>query len=167
MDRPRSWWCRVRAALAPARPDVEERLAGRYATEERLAQGLEQAGEALARYPQAQSRVLAAAAHARGRALRIRRALREAGHPTTERAGRSTGSEPTAWQRLRACMSELSDLSEAYLADAHAVEAAHPRIARLLYELHREAAGDGRDLIWTLARSAGAVAGAPLEDVAA
>jgi hypothetical protein len=76
MDRPRSWWRRVWAALAPARSDIEERLAGRYAAEERLAQGLEQAGEALARYPQARSRVLAAAERARGRALRLRRTPR-------------------------------------------------------------------------------------------
>lgn len=64
-------------------------------------------------------------------------------------------------------MSKLSDLSEAYLADAQAVESEHPRVAGLLYDLHRETAGDGRDLIWTLARFAGTVTDALPEDVAA
>jgi hypothetical protein len=157
----------VRAALAPARPDIEERLAGRYAAEERLVRGLNEAGDALARYLHARSRVLAASERARGRALRIRRMLREAGHPTPEETAGSARSDPTAWQRLRAGMSELSDLSEAYLADAQAVESDHPRVAGLLYELHRETAGDGRDLIWSLARFAGTVTDAPPEDVAA
>jgi hypothetical protein len=64
-------------------------------------------------------------------------------------------------------MSELIEMSEGYLGDAQAVESEHPRVAGLLYDLHRETAGDGRDLIWTLARFAGAVTDAPPEDIAA
>jgi hypothetical protein len=64
-------------------------------------------------------------------------------------------------------VSELSGLSEAYLANAHAVEREHPGIAGLLYELYRETAGDRRDLIWTLAQLAGtAVNTTSLEAVA-
>jgi hypothetical protein len=43
-------------------------------------------------------------------------------------------------------------MSEACLADAHAVAREHPGVAGLLNELHRETAGDRRDLIWTLAQ---------------
>jgi hypothetical protein len=154
-------------ALAATPTDIEERLAGHYAAEAGLAQSLNQAGEALARYPQARSRVLAASERARGRAQRVLRALRESGHPTTEGVARSARGQTTAWERLRACTSELSDMSEAYLGDAQAVESEHSRTAGLLYDLHRETAGDGRDLIWTRAQLVGTAAGAPLEDVAA
>jgi hypothetical protein len=58
----------------------------------------------------------------------------------------------TAGERLRAGVSELSSMSEACLADAHAVAREHPGVAGLLNELHRETAGDRRNLIWTLAQ---------------
>jgi hypothetical protein len=60
----------------------------------------------------------------------------------------------TVGERLRAGVSELSRMSEACLADAHAVTREHPGVAGLLNELHRETAGDRRDLIWTLAQLA-------------
>jgi len=164
----RSWWRRLLATLAPAPPDIAERLAGRYAAEIRLAHGLAQGAESLARYPHARVRVLDAAERARGRAQRIRRALEESGHPVTEPATRSGPLSATAWERVRAGVSELSRMSEACLAGAHAVEREHPGIAGLLYELHRETAGDRRDLIWTLAQLAGtAVNTTSLEGVAA
>ena len=165
----RSWWRRLLATLAPASPDIAERLAQHYAAEVRLAQGLAQDAESLARYPHARVRILDAAERARGRALRIRRAaLEESGHPVPAPAARSGPRLPTAWDRLRAGVSELSRMSEVYLADAHAVERGHPGIASLLHDLHRESAGDRRDLIWTLAQLAGsAVKTTPLDDVAA
>jgi len=55
-----------------------------------------------------------------------------------------------------------------FLADAHAVAREHPGMAGLLNELHRETAGDRRDLIWTLGQLAGtAVNTTSLEAVAA
>jgi hypothetical protein len=84
--------------------------------------------------------------------------------PVTESGPRS----PTAWERLQAGVSDLSSMSEACLADAHAVERDYPGVARLLYDLHRETAEDRRTLIWTLAQLAGtAVNTIPLEAVAA
>ena len=164
----RSWWRRLVATLAAAPPDVAERLAGHYAAEIRLAHRLAQGAESLARSPHPRLGVLAAAERARGRARRLRRALEELEHPVTEPATSSGPLSATAWERLRAGVSELSDLSEACLADAHAVEREHPGIAGLLYELHRETAGDRRDLIWTLAQLAGTAANTtPLDAVAA
>lgn len=168
IDRARPWWRRLVATLAPAPPGIAERLVGHYAAEVRLAHGLAQDAESLARYPHPRVRVLDAAEHARGRAQRIRRALEESGHPVSEPATRSGRIGPTVWDRLRAGVSELGRMSEAYLADAHAVERGHPGIAGLLHDLHRESAEDRRDLIWTLAQFAGtAVKTTPLEEVAA
>ncbi|MGH7367476.1 MAG: hypothetical protein ACREK9_13795 [Candidatus Rokuibacteriota bacterium] len=166
-DRARPWWRRLVAGLAPSRPDVEERLARRYAAEVRLARGLAQDAEPLVRYPHQRVRVLDAAERARGRAERIRRALDGLGHAVTEPIAGSGRSEPTAWKRLRGGLSELSGMSEACLADAHAVEREYPGIAGLLYELHGEMAEDRRDLIWTLAQLGGAAAETSLEEVAA
>lgn len=164
----RSWWRRLLATLAPTPPDVAERLAGHYAAEIRLAHGLGQSAGSLARYPHPRARVLDAAERARGRAHRIRRALEALGAPVTEPATRSGPLSATAWERLRAGVAELSGMSEACLADAHAVEREHPGIAGLLYELQRETAGDRRDLIWTLAQLAGTAANTTsLEAVAA
>jgi hypothetical protein len=59
---------------------------------------------------------------------------------------------PTAWDGLRASVSEVSGLSERYLADAYVMERGHPGLAGLLHDLHRESARDRRDLIWTLAQ---------------
>jgi hypothetical protein len=148
----RPWWRRLLATLAPASPGIPERLAGHYATEIRLAHSLAQGAESLTRYPNPRVRVLDAAERARGRAQRIRRVLEELGYPVTEPAMRSGPRSMTAGERLRAGVSELSNMSDACLADAHAVAREHPGVAGLLNELHRETAGDRRDLIWTLAR---------------
>ena len=145
----RSWWTRP---LAPASPDIAERLAGHYATEIRLANGLTHGAGSLTRYPNPRVRILDAADRARERAQRIRRVLEELGHPVTEPATRSSPLSMTAGERLRAGVAELSSMSEACLADAHAVAREHPGVAGLLNELHRETAGDRRDLIWTLAQ---------------
>ncbi|HJR02426.1 MAG TPA: hypothetical protein VKA83_12375 [Methylomirabilota bacterium] len=164
----RSWWRRLLTTLAPASPDIAERLAGHYATEIRLAHGLTQGAESLTRYPNPRVRVLDAAERARGRAQRIRRVLEELGHPAVGPASRSGPRSMTAGERLRAGVSELSSMSEAYLADAYAVGREHSDMASLLNELHRETAGDGRDLIWTLAQLARtAVNTTSLEAVAA
>jgi hypothetical protein len=164
----RSWWRRLLATLAPASPDIPERLAGHYATEIRLAHGLAQGAESLTRYPNPRVRILDAAERARGRAKRIRRVLEELGYPVPEPATRSGPLSMTAGERLRAGVSELSSMSETFLADAHAVAREHPGMAGLLNELHRETAGDRRDLIWTLAQLAGtAVNTRSLEAVAA
>lgn len=163
MDRP--WWRRL---LAPTRLDIDEPLARHYAREIRLADSLAREAESLVRYPHAQVRVLHATERARGRAQRVRRALEELGRGVTEPAAESGPPSPTAWERLRNSVSDLNGMSEACLADAIAVERDDPGIARLLYDLHRETAGDRRDLIWTLAQLAGtAVEMAPLEAVAA
>lgn len=151
----RSWWRRLLATLAPAAPDIAERLAGHYATEIRLAHGLMQGADSLTRYPNPRVRVLDAAERARGRGQRIRRVLEELGYPAPEPSTRSGPLSMTVGERLRAGVSELSSLTEACLADAHAVAREHPGIAGLLNELHRETAGDRRDLIWTLAQLAG------------
>jgi hypothetical protein len=155
----RSWWRRLLATLtpaaaAPASPDIAERLAGHYATEIRLAHDLTQGAESLTRYPNPRVRVLDTAERARGRAQRIRRVLEELGYPMTEPATRTGLLSMTVGERLRAGVSELSRMSEACLADAHAVTREHPGVAGLLNELHRETAGDRRDLIWTLAQLA-------------
>jgi hypothetical protein len=141
MDRARPWWHRLVATLAPIPADIAERLAGHYAAEMRLAYGLAQDAESLARYPHPRVRVLDAAERARGRLRRVRRALEELGHSVTEPATRSGPLSATGLARLRACVSELSGMSEAYLANAHAVERERPGIAGLLYELYRETAG--------------------------
>lgn len=155
IGRARPWWRRLVATLAPAPPGIAERFVGHYAAEVRLAHGLSQDAESLARFPHPRVRVLDAAERARGRAQRIRRVLEELGYPM---AGPAPGSGPlsmTAGERLRAGVSELGRMSEAYLADAHAVARDHSGLTGLLNELHRETAGDRRDLIWTLARLAG------------
>jgi hypothetical protein len=163
VDRP--WWRRL---LAPTPLDIDERLAWHYARETQLAHGLAQEAASLVRYPHAQVRILDATGRAHGRAQRVRRALKDLGEAVTDPATESGPLSATAWQRLRAGVSELSGMSEAYLADAHAVERDHPGIARLLYDLHRETAEDRRELIWTLAQLAGtAVTTTPLEAVAA
>jgi len=151
-DRTRPWWRRLGAALAPTPPDGPERLARHYADEVRLAEALARDAEPLVRYPQARVRILEAAERARGRAQRIRRALEESGYPATEPATRGGLRSPTAWDGLRASVSEVSGLSERYLADAYVMERGHPEIAGLLHALHRESARDRRDLIWTLAQ---------------
>ena len=151
-DRTRPWWRRLVAALAPAPPDGPERLARHYPAEVRLADALARDAEPLARYPQARVRILEAAERARGRAERIRRALEESGHPVTEPATRDGLPSPSAWDGLRASVSEVSGMSERYLADAYVMERGHPAIAGVLHDLHRESARDRRDLIWTLAQ---------------
>jgi hypothetical protein len=149
----RSWWRRLLATLAPASLDIAERMAGHYATEIRLAHGLTKGAESLTRYPNSRVRVLDAAERARGRAQRIRRVLEELGYPATEPTSRSGPLSMTAGESLRAGVSELSSMSEACLSDAHAVAREHPGVAGLLNELHRETAGDRRDLIWILAQA--------------
>jgi hypothetical protein len=167
VGRTRAWWPRLLAVLVPALPDIEERLAGHYAAEERLAHGLGRDAEALTGYPHARSRVFGVAERARGRAQRVRRALEGLGDPAIVPATRCGPWEPRAWARLHASISELSRMSEECLGDAHAVERTHPSIARLLYDLHRETAGDRRDLIWTLAQLAGTEAKTSLPEVVA
>jgi hypothetical protein len=61
----RSWWRRLLATLAPASPDLAERLAGHYATEIRLAHDLAQGADSLTRYPHPRVRVLDVAERAR------------------------------------------------------------------------------------------------------
>ncbi|MEX2223412.1 MAG: hypothetical protein WEG40_16615 [Candidatus Rokuibacteriota bacterium] len=167
VDRARPWWHRLVTALAPAPPDITERLARHHAAEVRLAHGLAQEAESLARYPHPRVRVLDAAEHARGRAQRIRRALAELGHPVAEPTTRSGRIGPTTWDRLRVDVSELGSMSDTYLADAHAVERGHPDIAGLLHDLYRESAGDRRDLIWTLAQLVGTAVNTRSLDAAA
>jgi hypothetical protein len=166
VGRTRAWWPRLLAVLAPAFPDIEERLAGHCAAEERLAHGLGRDAEALTGYPHARSRVLGVAERARGRAQRVRRALEGLRHPAIVPATRRGPGEPRAWAGLHASISELSRMSEECLRDAHAVERTHPSIARLLHDVHRETAGDRRDLIWTLAQL-GTEAKTSLPDVVA
>ena len=167
-DRTRPWWRRVVAALAPTPPNGPERLAQHYAAELRLAGALVQDAEPLVRYPQARVRILEAAERARGRARRIRRALEESGHPVTEPATRGGLRALTGWDGLRASVSEVSSMSERYLADAYAMERGHPGIAGLLHDLHRESTGDQRDLIWALAQlTRTAVTTVAFEEVAA
>ena len=161
VGRTRAWGRGLLATLAPALPDIEERLAGCHAAEERLAHDLGRDAEALSGYPHARRRVLGVAERARGRAQRLRRALEELGHPPIVPATRRGPREPRVWARLHASISELSRMSEECLGGAQAVERTHPSTARLLYELHRETAGDRRDLIWTLAQLAGIEAETP------
>jgi hypothetical protein len=167
-DRTRPWWRRLAAALAPTPPDGPERLARRYAAEIRLADALAQDAEPLVRYPQARVRILEAAERAQGRARRIRRALEDSGHPVTEADTRDGLRSPTAWDGLRASVSEVSGMSERYLADAYVMEREHPAIAGVLHGLHRGSARDRRDLIWTLAQltRTAAVTTASFEEVA-
>ena len=147
VDRP--WWRKLLAMVAPSRPDLGERLAQHYRAEIRLARFLAQDAEALTRYPHQSVLVLDASEHAGQRARRIRGAFEGLAHPVTEV---SRGSGQTAWERLRANISDLSEMSEAYLADAFAVERGHPEISGLLLQLHKETAGDRRDLVWVLAQ---------------
>ncbi|MGH7386192.1 MAG: hypothetical protein ACREKG_13530 [Candidatus Rokuibacteriota bacterium] len=167
MDRAKPWWRRLAAGLAPSPPDVEDRLARGYAAEVRLARDLAQDAGSLVRYPHQRARVLDAAERARGRAQRIRRALDGLGHAVIEPVAGSGRREATAWERLRAGLSELSGMSEACLADAQAVEREHPGIAGLLHELHGEMVEDRRDLIWTLAQVGATAAGSSLHEAAA
>lgn len=161
----RSWWRRL---LTPAPLDLAERLARHDTVEIRLARGLAQDAESLGRYPSSRSRVLEAAERARGRAARVRRALEGLGQKVTESLPERGPRPSSTWERLRAGVSELSSISEAYLADAHAAQREHPGIASLMYELHRETAREHRDLIWILAQIEGTAASSgSLETVAA
>jgi len=152
MEGARPWWRRLVVTLAPAPPDIAERLTRHYAADVRLARGLAQDAASLVRYPHSRVRLLGAAERARGRAQRIRRALEGSGHPVADPATRNRPIEPTVRDRLLASVSDLSNMSEACLMDAQAVECEDPGIAGLLYGLHRETAEDRRDLIWTLAQ---------------
>ncbi len=154
----RPWWRRQLAMLTPSRRDPGERLAQHYADEVRLARDLVEAAESLIQYPQQRAQVLSAAEHARRRAQRIQRTLEGVDLPGAEPV--TLSREQTAWERLRAHLSELNRMSEAYLADAYAVTRNGPEIADLLLQCHRESAKDRRDLVWTLARL-GPPSGAP------
>jgi hypothetical protein len=156
------------AALAPAPLDGAERLAVHHAAEVRLAYALVREAELLDRYPQPRRRILEAADRAKQRAQRVRHALEETGHSATEPATRNGSRSPMGWAGLRASVSDLASMSEAYLEDAYAMERRQPDVARLLRALHREAAGDRRDLIWTLAQlTRAAVTTTSAEEVAA
>lgn len=146
------WWRKLLAMLTPSRPNLGERLAKHYTAEIRSARLLAQDAESLIRYPHQRVRVLAASEHAGRRAQRIQRALEELAHPVIEPVIVSRRSGYTAWERLRTNISELSAMSESYLADAYAVERDHPEAASVLLKLHQEAAADRRDLVWTLAQ---------------
>lgn len=151
-EQARPWWRRLAATLAPAPPDIAERLARHYAAEVRLARGLAQDAASLVRYPHSRVRLLGAAEHARRRAQHLRQALEGSRQPVADPATRNGPIEPTVRDRLLASVSDLSSMSEAYLMDAQAVEREDPGIAGLLYDLHRETAEDRRDLIWTVAQ---------------
>jgi hypothetical protein len=151
-DRVHPWWRRQLAMLARSGHVPGERLAQHYTAEVRLARSLMEDAESLSRYPHQRVRVLDASDHARRRAQQIQRALEELELPVTEPGTRSREQGHTAWKRLRAHISELSRISEAYLVDAYAAERDHPETAGLLLELHRESAGDRRNLVWTLAQ---------------
>jgi hypothetical protein len=146
------WWRKLLAMLSPPRPNLEERLARQYTGEIRLARLLAQDAESLTRYPHQGVRVLDASDNAGRRAQRIQRAFKAVDHLATEPVTVRRGSGRTVWEQLHANISELSEMSEAYLADAYAVERNHPEIAGLLLQLHQEAALDRRDLVWTLAQ---------------
>lgn len=148
------WWRRLAAALAPTPPDRGERLAAHYAAEIRLAEALSREAESLTPYPLARGRILEAAERARSRAQRIRRALEEAGYRAPEGVTTDGSPSPIGWEGLRAGVRDLSGTSDAYLADAYAMERWHPDLAELLHELHRESAESRRDLMWPLARIA-------------
>lgn len=168
IDCTRPWWRRLVSALAPTQLDGAERLAWHHAAEVRLADALVREAESLGRYPQPRRRILEAAERASRRAERIRHALDETGHAATEPAPTSGVRSPMGWGGLRAGVSELASMSEAYLADAYAMERRHPGLAELLRGLHREAAADRRDLIWTLAQlTRAAVTTTSVEEVAA
>lgn len=151
-DGTRPWWRRLLATLAPARPDLGKRLAQHHTAEVRLGRFLAQDAESLVRYSHQAVRVLEASEHARRRAQRLRRAREDLAHPVIEPITMSKRSGHTAWERLRANISELSRMSDAYLADANALERDHPELAGLLLQLHQDAAADGRDLVWTIAQ---------------
>lgn len=70
--RDRPWWRRL---LTPAPLELAGRLVRHYAAEIRLARGLAQHAESLARYPHSRAWVLEAAERVRGRASVFRRAL--------------------------------------------------------------------------------------------
>jgi hypothetical protein len=163
--RKRSWW---RGLLTPAPFDVAERLIGHYDTEMRLARQLAEDSESMGRYPQSRSGLLKMAVRTRGRTERLRRALEGLGQRLSESVPETSPRPSSTWERLRAGVSELSSLSEAYLADAHAGQREHSGIASLMYELHRETARERRDLIWVLSQLGGTAAeGGSLETVAA
>ena len=168
MRRRLPWWRRLAAALAPTPPDGGQRLAAHYAAEIRLAEALAREAESLTPYPLARRRILEAVERARSRAQRIRRALEEAGYPAPEPATPNGSRSPMGWAGLRSSVRELSGTSDAYLADAYAMERWHPGLAELFHELHRESAASRRDLIWLLARIANtALPAASGQDLAA
>ena len=127
---------------------------------------LAQDAESLIRYPHQSGRVLDASEHAGRRAQRIQLALEALDHPVTEPVGVSERSRHTAWERLRASMSELRRMSEAYLEDSYAVGHEHPETAGLLLQLHQGAAVDRQDLVWALSQLEGTGMEASLEEIA-
>lgn len=151
-DGVRPWWREQLAMLAPAHHDRGDRLAQHYAAEVRLAHDLMQDADSLIQYPHQRVGVLDASERARRRAQRIQRAHEGLELPLIAPLSMTKERENTAWERLRAHLSELGRMSDAYLTDAYAVTRDHPETARLLFQLHRESAEDRRDLVWTLAR---------------
>ena len=149
-DGARPWWRRPLAMLTSSRRDPRARLAQHYSDEVRLARALVEDAESLTQYPQQRVQVLQAAEHAQRRAQRIQRTLE--GVDLSGAGPVTLSREHTAWWRLRAHLSELNRMSEAYLADVYAVTRDSPEIADLLLQCHRESAKDRRDLVWTLAR---------------
>jgi len=152
IDVAHAWWRKLLAMLSPPRPNLEERLARQYTAEIRLARLLAQDAESLTRYPHQSVCVLDASEHAARRAQRIQRAFKELPHLATEPVTMRRRTGRTVWGQLHANISELSEMSEAYLADAYAVERNQPETAGLLLQLHQEATVDRRDLVWTLAQ---------------
>ena len=148
----RPWWRQLLAMLSPSRLDLGKRLDQHYSAEVRMAFLLAQDAESLIRYPHPSGRVLDASEHASRRAQRIRLALEALDHPITEPVRMSGRNGHTAWERLRASMSELTRMSEAYLEAGYAVGHEHPETAGLLLQLHQGAAADRHELVWTLSQ---------------
>jgi len=162
----RPWWRQLHAMLSPSRLDLGKRLDHHYTAEVRMACFLAQDAKSLIRYPHQSGRVLDASERAGRRAQRLQLALEALDHPVTEPSGLSGRSGHTAWERLRASMSELRRMSEAYLEDSYAAGHEHPETASLLLQLHEGAAVDRRDLVWTLSQLEGTGMEASLEEVA-
>jgi hypothetical protein len=148
----RPWWRQLLAMLSPSRLDLEKRLDQHYSAEVRMAFFLAQDAESLIRYPHQSVRVLDASERASRRAQRIRLALEALDHPITEPVRMGGRNGHTAWERLRASLSELTRMSEAYLEAGYAVSHEHPETASLLLQLHQGAAADRQDLVWTLSQ---------------
>jgi hypothetical protein len=148
----RPWWRQLLAMLSPSRLDLGKRLDQHYSAEVRMAFFLAQDAESLLRYSHQSGRVLDASKHASRRAQRIRLALEALNHPITEPVRMCERNGHTAWERLRATMSELTRMSEAYLEAGYAVGHEYPETAGLLLQLHQGAAADRQDLVWTLSQ---------------